>query len=163
MTYAIACQNCGYVEANAYESRKDHPLKGTRTTTPLTPQGHVPVMCPQCGAQKWKVPASKEDIAKYEATQQRATRAAELCRSLDIDGLLKVPEEIRASAEVKNALSNLFAPLDGETLKMAQSNALRIARSGVSAAADVWVEMYDRAVAKAISETKKTVKAIAST
>jgi hypothetical protein len=154
MTYAITCQGCGYVEGFAYESRKDHPLKGTRTTTPLTPQGHVPVMCPQCGAQKWKVPASKEDIAKYEATQTRLARAAELCRTLDIDGLLKVPEDIRASAEVKNALSNLFAPLEGEVLKAAQANALRIARSGVSAAADVWVEMYDRAIQKAIKEPK---------
>lgn len=136
MSFSVACKACGNV-----------------VTVP-TPQTKIMVICQQCGARDWRVPATAEEVTKFEAAQQRAARAIELCRSLDIDGLLKVPEEIRASAEVKHALSNLFAPLEGDVLKAAQANALRIARSGVAVAADVWIEMYDRAVTKAIKETK---------
>ena len=155
MTYAIACKGCGNVLTHAWE-QKEANGPYTRSTTPLTPQGRVPVVCPQCGAfRNWRVPATAEDVVKFEAAQHRAARALELCRALDIDGLLKVPDEVRASAEVKNALSNLFAPLEGETLKTAQALVLKVARSGVVVAADVWIEMYDRAVTKAISETKR--------
>lgn len=155
MSYAIACKGCGNVLTTAWE-QKEASGPWLRSTTPLTPQGRVPVTCPQCGAlRNWRVPATAEDIAKWEATQRRAARALELCRTLDIDGLLKVPDEVRASAEVKNALSNLFAPLEGETLKVAQALVLKVATSGVVVASDIWIEMYDRAVTKAIAETKR--------
>jgi len=155
MTYAIACKNCGNVLTHAGE-QQGASGPWLRSTTPLTPQGRVPVTCPQCGAfRNWRVPATADDVTKFEAAQQRAARALELCRSLDIDGLLKVPDDVRASAEVKNALSNLFAPLEGDTLKVAQALVLKVAKSGVVVASDVWIEMYDRAVTKAIAETKR--------
>lgn len=159
MSYAIACKNCGNVVTTALiEKEKGQWVKSSE---PLTPKGRVHVICQQCGAQNWEVPATAEQIKKFEATQHRQARALELCRTLDIDGLLKVPEEVRASAEVKNALSNLFAPLEGETLKRAQSLVLKVARSGVAVAADVWIEMYDRAVTTAIKDMAKTAKATA--
>jgi len=160
--YAAACKGCGYVEQFAYDKDPASPLRGTRTTTPLTPQGHVPVVCPSCGAQgQWRVPATAEDLAKWEAKKQREVRAVELCRTVNVDGLLKIPEEIRAAPEVKNALSNLFAPLEGAVLQAAVQNCLRVAKSGVAVAADVWIDLYDRAVAKAVKDVKdaKAVKA----
>lgn len=161
MSYAICCQKCGNVVSTALVEDKSQKGQWLKSTEPLTPRGRVHVICQQCGAQEWRVPATAEDITKFEAMQHRAVRAAELCKSLDIDGLLKVPEDVRASPEVKNALSNLFGPLEGETLKLAQSLVLKVARSGVVVAADVWVDMYDRAVTKAIQETKKSAKVTA--
>src|SRR6266850_2003012 len=161
MSYAICCKNCGNVVSTALVEDKGQKGQWLKSTEPLTPRGRVHVICQQCGAQDWRVPATAEDITKFEAMQHRAVRAAELCKSLDIDGLLKVPEDVRASPEVKNALSNLFGPLEGETLKLAQSLVLKVARSGVVVAADVWVDMYDRAVTKAIQETKKSAKVTA--
>ncbi len=157
MIYAVACKNCGHVLDKAYEQKErgpDGPAgPWTVSTTPLTPQGRVPVICPECGAiRSWRVPATAEDIAKADAKTKRAARATELTRSLDIDGMFKVPDEVRAAPEVKNALSNLFAPLEGETLKLAQSLAIKVAKSGVVVTADVWIEMYDKAVAKAIHD-----------
>lgn len=157
MSYAVACKSCGNVESTAWVPDKDGIyVKGT---DPLTPRGHVPTYCPKCGARSWRVPATAEDIAKFDATTRRVERATELCKKLDLDGLFKMPEDLRASSEVKNALSNLFAPLEGETLERAQQNALKVARSGIAAEADVWVELYDKAVQKAIQSTAKGAKA----
>lgn len=161
MTYAICCQKCGHVVSTALVEDKSQKGQWLKSTEPLTPRGRVHVICQQCGAQDWRVPATADDIAKFDAAQHRSARAAALCQSLDIDGLLKVPEEVRAAPEVKNALSNLFGPLEGETLKLAQSLVLKVARSGVVVAADVWIEMYDRAVTRAIKETAKGAKALA--
>lgn len=166
MTYAVACKNCGHVLDHAYEQKErgpDGPAgPWTPSNVPLTSTGRVPVICPECGAiRQWRVPATAEDIAKFEAKKKRTTRAAELTRSLDIDGMFKVPDEVRAAPEVKNALSNLFSPLEGETLKLAQTLAIKVAKSGVVVTSDVWIEMYDKAVAKAIADTKKGAKVTA--
>ena|SRR5258708_2696866 len=157
MQYAVTCKGCGYVETNAWGA-PDTEHAGKRTNEPLTPRGQVPVYCPKCGARSWRVPATTEDLAKYEAAQHRAQRAVELCGTLDMDGLLKIPDEIRAAAEVKNALSNLFAPLEGEVLKAAQANCVRVSRAGIAVAADVWVELYDKAVTKALEAVKAEKK-----
>ena len=142
MSFSVACKSCGNV-----------------VTVP-TPETKIAVLCQRCGAQDWRVPATAEEVAKSELRQQREARAIELCRSLDLDGLLKVPDDVPfGSAELKNALSNLFAPLEGETLKLAQSLVLKVARSPVAVTHEAWVEMYDRAVAKAIKDTAKGAEA----
>ncbi len=153
--YAVACKSCGHVEQFAWALKDGKAELGmVRTTTPLTPRGQAPVYCQKCGNRSWQVPATADQIAKYEAKIAREARATELCRTLNLDGLFKIPEEIKGSAEIKNALSNLFAPLEGETLKTAQAHAIRVARSGVAAEADVWVGMYDQAVQKAVKGAK---------
>lgn len=150
--FSVACKSCGNVESYAYETEGEK--MGQRSTRPLTPQGHVPIYCQKCGQRNWRVPATADDVEKFEAQQRRQARAVELCGSLNIDGLLKVPDEIHCTSEVKQALSNLFAPLEGDVLRAAQANAIKIARSGVTAPADVWVELYDKAVAKALKDGK---------
>src|SRR5437879_1120168 len=120
MSYHVACKGCGYVISTAWEKR---PTPGSPdgeylpSTTPLTEKGQIPVACPRCGTRAWRQPALPEEITKFEAAEKRAARAAALCRTLDLNGLLKIPDDVRASAEIKNALSNLLAPLEGETLK----------------------------------------------
>lgn len=163
MTYAVACKSCGHVLDRAYE-QKDRGPDGpagpwTVSTVPLTPQGRVPVICPSCGAvRQWRQPATEEDIEKFAAKTRRAARAVELTKAPNIDGMFKVPDEVRTAPEVKIALSNLFAPLEGETLKLAQTLALKVAKSGFIVTADVWIEMYEKAVTKAIAETKAEAK-----
>lgn len=164
--YAVCCKSCGHIESTAYygpnDERNGQPMRDAHgQLVPLTPQGRVPVYCLKCGAQNWRVPATAEDVAKHDATGRRQARAVELCKGLDLDGLFKVPEEIRATAEVKNALSNLFAPLEGEALKLAQQNCLRVAKAGIAVPAETWVELYDKAVTKAleaVSTAKKGAK-----
>jgi hypothetical protein len=156
MSYAVCCKSCGNIEAFAYTPNSpDDPKSGQRMKTergdlvPLTPRGHVPAYCLKCGKRDWRVPATAEDIAKRDAQIAREARATELCRTLNMDGLFKIPDEIKGTPEIKNALSNLLAPLDGEVLERAQSNAIKASRSGIAAAADVWVDLYERAVEKA--------------
>lgn len=157
MSYAVCCKGCGNVEAFAYHPNGD-PKAGTLMDppVPLTPRGHVPAYCPKCGKRDWRVPASVDDISKWEAKVAREARATALCGSLNMDGLFKIPDEIKGPAEVKNALSNLFAPLEGKVLEQAQSNAIKASRSGIAAATEVWVELYDRAIQKAVKDAKGT-------
>lgn len=142
--YAVCCKSCGHIEMMAYD-----PEKGQITTTPLTPRGHVPMYCQKCGQRSWQVPATEEQINTFNEAKRREARATELCRTLNIDGLLKIPDEVRTAPEVKNAISNLLAPLEGDTLKKAQENCIKVARSGVQVPNDVWVDLFDKAVAKA--------------
>ena len=162
MSYAVCCKSCGNVESNAYygpnDERAGQPMRDANgKPVPLTPQGQVPIYCQKCGSRTWRVPATAEDIAKFAAAVQRQERAIALCRELNLEGLLKIPDEVHATAEVKNALSNLLAPLEGDVLKTAQTNCIRVARSGISVAAEMWVELYEKAIAKA-----KDVKAKAA-
>lgn len=150
--YAVCCKACGNVVRHAYHKNEpDNPKSGQlkQPLEPLTPKGFVPTYCQQCGKNQWQVPASAEAIAKYDAKIAREARATELCASLNMEGLFKIPDDIKGPAELKNALSNLLAPLEGEVLKQAQSNVLKASRSGIAAATDVWVELYDRAVQNA--------------
>lgn len=147
--YAVCCKGCGNVESFAFEAET-----GKRTTEPLTPRGRVPIYCQKCGARNWQVPATADQMAKFEDAKRREARATELCGSLSMDGLLKIPDEVRAAPEVKNAISNLLASLEGETLKRAQENCVKVARSGVQVSADMWVDLYDKAVQKAVQYTK---------
>lgn len=155
MSYAVCCKACGHIEEFAWVKKegKDE-IAMVRSTTPLTARGQVPAYCQKCGQRNWRVPATEQDIEKAKAKAAREARASELCGKLDMDGLFKIPDEVKAPPEVKNALSHLLAPLEGETLKQAQGNIIKVAKSGVAADAEVWVEMYDRAVQKAIKPTK---------
>lgn len=148
MDYAVCCKSCGNIERFAYDET------GKRTTTPLTPRSQVPMYCQRCGQRTWQVPATEEQVAKFDEAQRREARASELCRTLNIDGLLKIPDEVRVAPEVKNAISNLLAPLDGDVLKKAQEYCIKVARSGVQVANDVWVDLFDKAVAKAKAKEK---------
>ncbi len=163
MTYAIACKSCGHVLQYAYEQKErgpDGPAgPWTVSSVPLTPTSRVPVICPKCGAtRQWRSPATAEDVTKFETKKAREARATELCQSLNVDGMFKIPDDVRGPPEVKNAISNLLAPLEGEALKFAQSLVLKVAKSGVVVTSDVWIEMYDRAVTKAISDAKAMAK-----
>lgn len=144
--FAVCCKSCGYIEDKAYDPEKGTPYEPVK---PLTLRGHVPMYCPKCGQRSWQVPATEEQIEKFNEAKRREARATELCRTLNIDGLLKIPDEVRMPAEVKNAISNLLAPLDGEVLERAQENCVKIARSGVQVPNDQWVDLFDKAVAKA--------------
>lgn len=165
MTYAVACKSCGHVLDKAYE-QKDRGPDGpagpwTVSDKPLTPQGRVPVICPGCGAvRQWRQPATADDIEKFSAKQQRIARAVELTKAPNIDGMFKVPDEVRTAPEVKVALSNLFAPLEGETLKLAQALALKVAKSGFVVSSEEWIGMYDKAVEKAKADTKAEAKKV---
>ncbi len=165
MIYAVACKSCGHVLDKAYKQKErgpDGPAgPWTVSDEPLTPQGRVPVLCPSCGAlRNWRQPATKEDIEKFEAKKTRIARAVELTKAPNIDGMFKVPDEVRTAPEVKIALSNLFAPLEGETLKVAQALALKVAKSGFVVSSEEWIEMYDKAVAKAVADTKTETKKV---
>ncbi len=154
MVYAVCCKSCGHIERHAW-GPPDTPEAGKRTTVPLTPRGQVPIYCPACGQRTWRVPATAEDLEQFEAKQAKAARAAALCGTpATIEGILKIPEELRAAPEIKTALGNLLAPLEGETLKTAQTLVLRVYRSGVSADAGWWVDAYDKAVAQALKPAK---------
>src|SRR6267378_3275750 len=129
MTYAVCCKKCGHIENTAWI---EHEGRRIPSAEPLTPRGHVPIYCQKCGERDWRVPATADDITDYEAKNVRLARATELCRSTNLEGLLKISEEVRASAEVKNAIGNLLAPLEGETLRAAQSSCIKVARSGLA-------------------------------
>ncbi len=164
--YAVCCKSCGHVLDKAYkqkESGPDGPAgPWTVSDTPLTPQGRVPVICPSCGAvRNWRQPATVDDIEKFELKIKRAARATELTRAPSSDGMFKIPDDVRAAPEVKVALSNLFAPLEGETLKLASALALKVAKSGFIVTSDVWIEMYDKAVTKAIHDVAEAEKVAA--
>ena len=154
MSYAVTCKSCGYLERHAYHpsgTAETNPKAGQRIEppVPLTRTGHVPTHCPKCGARgadRWPVEATKEDVTKYEDRLAREARAAELCRAPNIDGIFKIPEEFKGPAEVKTALSNLLAPLEGEALKAAQANIMKVARSGIAGDTSLYVQLYDRAV-----------------
>ena len=172
--YAIVCRACGYVEKWAYRpsstADKD-PKAGQRITnergefTPLTPRGHIPTHCPKCGVRerdRYPVEATQADIDKYDAKVAAEARAAELCTTQNIAGLFKIPEEaMRGPIEVRNALSNILAPLEGETLKLAQTNVIKAAKAGVQGGNEMWVELFYQAVehAKKASKTAKPVAA----
>lgn len=157
MKYAVCCKPCGFVIDKGIVKDSDGHITGSE---PLTPKGQVPLYCPKCGNRSWRVPATEEDIEKFEAHARREARATELCRTFDIDGWMKVPDGVKGSAEVKNALSHLFAPLEGDVLKQAEVNVLKVARAGVAVDNTIWVEMYDKAVQKAIAGAKGS-KAVA--
>jgi hypothetical protein len=147
MDYAVACKSCGNIERFAYDPEKGTPLV---PPVPLTPQGHVPAYCRKCGQRQWRVPATGDDLAKWDAQQAREKRATELCRGLNLDGLLKIPDGVGGTSEIKNALSNLLAPLEGDVLEAAQKNIMKVAKSGVAVPNEQWIELYDRAVQKAV-------------
>ncbi len=161
MTYAVCCKNCGNVEKFAYYPDSDEKNGGKRIEppVPLTPRGHVPAYCLKCGNRAWRVPATAEDIQKFDAKTEREARAGELCRTLNMEGLFKIPDEIKGPSELKNALSNLLAPLEGEILKQAQANVIKASKSGVAAPTEIWVELYDRAVQMAVKPSKPMAKA----
>lgn len=175
MSYAIVCKACHYVEQWAYHpssTAENNPKAGQRIqneqgepTTPLTARGHVPTHCPKCGVRergKYPVEATKDDIAHYEERVARETRAAELCATQSLSGLFKIPDEaMRGPTEVRNALSNLLAPLEGETLKAARANIVKMAKVGIQGGNDHWVDLFYHAVQDAIKSTKnaKTVAA----
>lgn len=175
MSYAITCKACGYVERWAYHpsaTADKNPKAGQRIqndqgepTTPLTPRGHVPTHCPKCGVRergKYPVEAGKDDIEKYDATLARQARAIELCGTQNIAGLFKIPDEAsKGPVEVRNALSNLLAPLEGETLKIAQANVVKAAKMGAQGGNEFWVELFDHAVQTAIKATTKAAKVTA--
>lgn len=152
--YAACCKSCGHIEDKAWTPATDTE-HSKPTQEQLTPRGHVPMYCQKCGARSWRVPATKEDIEKFEAAKRRVARATELCTKLpNYNGLHKIPDEVRSAPEVQNALSNLFAPLEGKALELAQKMVVRVARSGVAAPSEFWIEMYDNAVASAIKQAK---------
>lgn len=151
--YAICCKSCGHIEDKAWTpSTTDTHSK--RSDQPLTPQGHVPIYCQKCGNRSWQRPATKEQLDAHDALAQREARALELTKHDDFDGLFKIPEDLRASPEIKRALSNLLGPLEGDVLKAAQANIQKVARSGMAADSLLWIEYYDRAVQKAIQATQ---------
>jgi hypothetical protein len=158
--YAVYCKGCGHIEDKAWEpaTADEHSKRSTR---PLTSSGHVPIYCQKCGNRNWQRPATKEQIESYDAAQRREVRAVELTQRDDFDGLFKVPDEIRAAPEVKRALGNLLAPLDGEVLKNAKENVMKVARSGMAADSLTWIEYYDRAVQRAVAGGTPKSKAAA--
>jgi hypothetical protein len=158
--FAICCKSCGHIEDKAWTpaTMESH---SKRTDQPLTPQGHVPIYCQKCGNRNWQRPASKDQLEAHDARERRESRAVELTKHEDFDGLFKIPEDIRAAPEIKRALSNLLGPLDGEVLKVAQANIQKVARSGMAADSLLWIEYYDRAVQKAIQSVPSAKKATA--
>lgn len=173
--YAIACHGCGYVEKWAYHpssTAENNPKAGQRMVNDqgepikaLTPRDHVPTHCPKCGIRersKYPVEATKEDIEKYDAKVAAEARAVELCTTQNIAGLFKIPDEaMRGPVEVRNALSNLLAPLEGDVLAAAQKNVIKAAKAGVQGGNEMWVELFYQAIQQAIKATKgaKTVAA----
>jgi hypothetical protein len=151
--YAVCCKTCGHIEDKAWEPSTGEQ-HSKRTERPLTAQSHVPIYCQKCGNRSWQRPATKEQLEAFDTKAQRELRAAELTSRDDFEGLFKVPDEIRAAPEIKRALSNLLGPLEGDVLKAAQSNILKVARSGMAADSLTWIDYYDRAVQKAVA-TKK--------
>jgi hypothetical protein len=151
--YAVYCKSCGNIEDKAWDpaTADEHSKRSARS---LTAQGHVPIYCQKCGGRNWERPATKEHVDEFDAKQRREIRAIELTQRDDFDGMFKVPDEIRAAPEIKRALSNLLGPLDGEVLKSAKENIMKVARSGMAADSLTWIEYYDRAVQKAITERK---------
>jgi len=152
--YAVCCKTCGHIEDKAWEPSTGE-THSKRTNDALTPQGHVPIYCQKCGNRKWQRPATKEQVEAFDNRARQEARAVELTSRDDFDGLFKVPEEIRAAPEIKRALSNLLGPLDGDVLKAAQQNILKVARSGMAADSLTWIDYYDRAVQKALAANKK--------
>jgi hypothetical protein len=151
--YAIYCKSCGHIEDRAWQPSTGE-THSKRTDTPLTPQGHVPIYCQQCGNRNWQRPATREQLDAFDTKQRNAQRAMELTTREDFDGLFKIPDEIRAAPEIKRALSNLLGPLDGPVLKAAQDNIVKVARSGMAADSLTWIDYYDRAVQKATQSGK---------
>ena len=156
--YAICCKSCGHIEDKAWQPATND-THSFRTEKPLTPQGHVPIYCQKCGQRNWQRPATKEQIEKWESKIRAEARATELTAREDFDGVFKIPDEFSKSPpEVKRALANLLGPLDGEVLKNAQQNLVKVARSGMQGDALAWIDYCDRAVARALP-TKQTAKA----
>jgi predicted nucleic-acid-binding Zn-ribbon protein len=147
--YAVCCKNCGHIEDKSWDpgTGESH---SKRTERPLVPQGHVPIYCQKCGNRSWQRPATKEQVEAFDTLAARTLRATELTRREDFEGMFKVPDEIRADATIKRALANLLGPLDGDVLKAAQQNVLKVARSGMQGDTLAWIDYYDRAVAKAL-------------
>lgn len=157
--YALCCKKCGHVEDKAWE-RETAETHSRRLNTPLTPQSPAPICCQQCGERNWKRQATKEDLEKYDARVRAEERAIELTARQDFDGVFKIPDEFSKSPpEVKRALANLLGPLDGEVLKNAQANLVKVARSGMQGDALAWIDYCDRAVARATAAAKQTAKA----
>lgn len=168
MSYAIACKACGYVEKWAYHpsaTADSNPRAGQRMvndqgepTRPLTPRDHIPTHCPKCGVRergRYPVEATKEDVDKYDARVAAEARAIELCGTQNISGLFKIPDEaMRGAAEVRNALSHLLAPLEGDALKAAQANIVKAAKAGVQGGNEMWVELFYQAVQQAVKTTR---------
>ncbi len=168
MAYAVACKACGYVEKWAYHpssEAENNKQAGQRIndnkgepTTPLTARGHIPTHCPKCGVRernRYPVEATKEDVEKYDARLEREARATELCSTQSMPGLFKIPDEvIKGPIEIRNALSNLLAPLEGETLKAAQASIIKVAKAGVQGGNDLWVDLFYHATQNAIKATK---------
>ena len=169
MSYAIACRGCGYVEKWAYHpsaTADNNPRAGQRIvndqgepTKPLGPRDHIPTHCPKCGLRergKYPVEATKEDIDKFEAKIAAEARATELCGTQNLAGLFKIPDEaMRGPVEVRNALSHLLAPLEGDVLKAAQANVVKAAKAGVQGGNEMWVELFYQAIQQAVKATKK--------
>lgn len=151
--YAICCKACGHIEDKAWDPHTEN-THSKRSDRPLTPQGHVPIYCQQCGQRQWQRPATKEQLDAFDTKQRQTARAVELTRKEDFDGLFKIPDEIRAAPEIRKALSNLLGPLEGDVLKAAQANILKVARSGMAADSLTWIDYYDRAVKRALPNEK---------
>lgn len=156
--YAVYCKGCGHIEDKAWDpaAADEHSKRSAR---PLTASGHVPIYCQKCGNRNWQKPATKEQVEGFDAALRREVRAVELTRTDDFDGLFKVPDEIRAAAEVKRALGNLLGPLTGDVLKNAKENIMKVARSGLVGDSPTWIEYFDRAVQKAIDAAPKKAAA----
>jgi hypothetical protein len=152
--YAVYCRACGHLEDKAWDpaTADKHSV---RTDRPLTSQGQVPIYCQRCGNRNWERPATKEHLEEFDNRRRREARAAELSAKEDFEGIFKIPEELRAAPEIKRALSNLLGPLQGEQLRAAQANILKVARSGMAADNLTWIDYYDRAVQKATAKGGK--------
>jgi hypothetical protein len=162
MSYAVLCKACNYIERHAYHpssTAENNPKAGQHIEplVPLTKQGHVPTHCPKCGTRgpdRWPCEATKEDIAKYDAKIARETRAAELCHSPNIEGFFNIPDDFKGSTEIKHALSHLLSGLNGDVLKAAQANVMKVMRSGIAGDNALYVDLYERAVQKAVESAK---------
>lgn len=157
--YALYCRNCHHVEDKAWQAATND-MHSFRTEKPLTPAGHVPIYCQKCGQRNWEKPATKEHVDQFDAKQRAEVRAAELTSREDFEGIFKVPDEFnKSSNEVKRALANLLGPLDGDVLRNAQSNLVKLARSGMQGDAAAWIDYCDKAVARAVQSGKQPAKA----
>jgi hypothetical protein len=150
--YAVCCLKCGHIEDKAWTPASDTE-HSKRTDKPLTPQGHVPIYCQKCGQRSWQKPATKEQIEKFDNKARQEARAIELTGREDFEGIFKIPDELKAPPEIKRALSNLLAPLEGDQLKAAQTAVMRIVRMGGLYESNEWIERYEKAIEKAVQST----------
>jgi hypothetical protein len=159
--YAACCKECGHIADKAWSPEGPVDAHSYQTNEPLTPRARVPMYCTQCGQRKWQVPATKEQVEKYDEKHRLEALVVELTKSQNFEGLFKIPEDIgkRFSPEVRVALSNLLGPLEGEVLDKARANIRTVALSGMNVESGEWISLLYRAVERAKSSGKAKVSA----